>query len=155
LWEAVLGKFFARLDLPAALALALTFPIWLTVNYLGSPTRRDPCRLRSAACCSAGGFSPSVVHVRADAQPGDCLHPGCRRLLCAFLLAGFPLVLDVFSQLVRPRRRSLTHRLAVISHALRDPLPREVIDIRGFPLLRDADRLLPACDRDRTRRAQS
>ena len=34
--QAVLGKFFAAWAF-AGIALALTFPIWLTVNYLGSP----------------------------------------------------------------------------------------------------------------------
>jgi ABC-2 type transport system permease protein len=36
LLEAVLGKFLAAWAF-TAIALALTFPIWLTVNYLGNP----------------------------------------------------------------------------------------------------------------------
>src|SRR6266567_4488591 len=36
IWATVLGKFLAAW-LFAGLALALTFPIWITVNYLGSP----------------------------------------------------------------------------------------------------------------------
>lgn len=35
-WQAVLGKFLAAWTL-IAVNLALTFPMWLTVNYLGSP----------------------------------------------------------------------------------------------------------------------
>ncbi len=35
-WQAVLGKFLAAWAF-AGIALALTFPIWLTVNYLGDP----------------------------------------------------------------------------------------------------------------------
>ncbi|MCC6982887.1 MAG: ABC transporter permease subunit [Bauldia sp.] len=35
-WEAVLGKFLAAWIF-TGLALALTFPMWLTVNYLGDP----------------------------------------------------------------------------------------------------------------------
>ena len=35
-WDAVLGKFLAAW-LFTGLALVLTFPIWLTVNYLGDP----------------------------------------------------------------------------------------------------------------------
>ena len=35
-WQAIVGKFLASW-LFLLLALALTFPIWLTVNYLGSP----------------------------------------------------------------------------------------------------------------------
>ena len=36
LWQAMLGKFLAAW-LFVGLALLLTFPIWVTVNYLGSP----------------------------------------------------------------------------------------------------------------------
>src|ERR1043165_433314 len=35
-WQAIVGKFLASW-LFLAMALALTFPIWITVNYLGSP----------------------------------------------------------------------------------------------------------------------
>ena len=36
LWQAVLGKFLAAWVF-VGIALALTFPIWITVNYLGNP----------------------------------------------------------------------------------------------------------------------
>ena len=35
-WQAIVGKFLASWVV-VALALVLTFPIWITVNYLGSP----------------------------------------------------------------------------------------------------------------------
>src|SRR5262247_3157473 len=35
-WQAIVGKFLASW-LFLALALALTFPVWITVNYLGNP----------------------------------------------------------------------------------------------------------------------
>src|SRR5262249_34976349 len=35
-WQAVLGKFLAAWIF-VGIALALTFPIWITVNYLGDP----------------------------------------------------------------------------------------------------------------------
>ena len=35
-WQAVLGKFLAAWAF-TGIALALTFPIWITVNYLGDP----------------------------------------------------------------------------------------------------------------------
>jgi ABC-2 type transport system permease protein len=35
-WQAILGKFFASWIF-LAIALVLTFPIWITVNYLGNP----------------------------------------------------------------------------------------------------------------------
>jgi ABC-2 type transport system permease protein len=35
-WQAILGKFLASWTF-LAIALALTFPVWITVNYLGNP----------------------------------------------------------------------------------------------------------------------
>jgi ABC-2 type transport system permease protein len=35
-WQAIVGKFIAAWAV-IALALALTFPVWITVNYLGNP----------------------------------------------------------------------------------------------------------------------
>jgi ABC-2 type transport system permease protein len=35
-WQAIVGKFLASWAV-VALALALTFPVWITVNYLGNP----------------------------------------------------------------------------------------------------------------------
>src|SRR6188474_451061 len=36
LWQAVLGKFFAAWVF-VGIALVLTFPLWITINYLGNP----------------------------------------------------------------------------------------------------------------------
>ena len=55
LWEAVLGKYFAAWIF-AALALALTFPIWLTVNYLGSPDNGAILAGYVGSLLLAGGF---------------------------------------------------------------------------------------------------
>ena len=62
LWEAVLGKFFAAWIF-AALALALTFPIWLTVNYLGSPDNGAILAGYVGSLLLAGGFLLSLIHI--------------------------------------------------------------------------------------------
>lgn len=95
-WQAVLGKYLAAWAF-TAIALALTFPIWLTVNYLGDP---DNGVIFAAYCGSllmAGGFLAI----------GACLSALTRNQVIAFvlsvvvcfgfLLSGFPLVLDLFS----------------------------------------------------------
>jgi ABC-2 type transport system permease protein len=95
-WQAVLGKFLAAWAF-TAIALALTFPIWLTVNFLGDP---DNGVIFAAYCGSllmAGGFLAI----------GACLSAVTRNQVIAFvlsvvvcfgfLLSGFPLVLDLFA----------------------------------------------------------
>lgn len=95
IWEAVLGKFFAAW-LFTALALALTFPIWITVNYLGSPDNGVIFASYLGSLLLAGGFLAI----------GSCMSALTRNQVVAFilgvvacfvlLLAGYPLVLDAF-----------------------------------------------------------
>ena len=81
LWEAVLGKYFAAW-LFAALALALTFPVWITVNYLGKPDNGTILAAYVGSLLLAGRLSRHrLVHVRTDQQPGHRLHPERRRVL--------------------------------------------------------------------------
>jgi ABC-2 type transport system permease protein len=96
LWDAVLGKFFAAW-LFAGLALALTFPIWITVNYLGNPDNGAIFAAYLGSFLLAGGFLAI----------GSCMSALTRNQVIAFVLsvvtcfafvvAGFPLVLDWFS----------------------------------------------------------
>ncbi len=95
LWQAVLGKFFAAWAF-TALALALTFPVWITVNYLGSPDNGVILAAYIGSLLMAGAFLAI----------GSCMSALTRNqvvafilavVVCfAFLLAGFPLVLDAF-----------------------------------------------------------
>jgi len=94
--QAVLGKFLAAWAF-TALALMLTFPIWITVNYLGDPDNGTIVAAYIGSLLMAGGFLAI----------GACLSAFTRNQVIAFvltvvicfgfLLAGFPLVLDVFS----------------------------------------------------------
>ena len=95
LWEAVLGKFLAAW-LFTGLALALTFPLWLTVNYLGKPDNGAILAGYIGSFLLGGGFL----------AVGSCMSALTRNQVVAFilgvvacfvfLLAGFPLVLDLF-----------------------------------------------------------
>ena len=94
-WEAVVGKFLAAW-LFTALALALTFPIWITVNYLGSPDNGVIFASYIGSLLLAGGFLAI----------GSCMSALTRNQVVAFilgvaacfvlLLAGYPMVLDAF-----------------------------------------------------------
>ena len=95
-WQAVVGKFLAAWCF-IAVALALTFPTWITVNYLGDPDNG----VIIAAYCG------SVLMAGAYLAIGACVSAACRSQVVAFvvtvvacflfLLAGFPLVLDAFA----------------------------------------------------------
>ena len=95
-WEAVLGKFLAAWAFTAA-ALALTFPMWITVNYLGDPDNGVILAAYLGSLLMAGAFLAI----------GSCISAANRNQVVAFiltvvicfvfLLSGFPLVLDFFS----------------------------------------------------------
>lgn len=93
LGQAVLGKFLAAWAF-ITLALAMTFPIWLTINYLGAPDNG----------VIAAGYVGSALMAGAFLAVGSCLSALTRSQVVAFiltvvvcfvlLLAGYPLVLD-------------------------------------------------------------
>lgn len=94
--QAVLGKFLAAWAF-AGIALLLTFPIWITVNYLGDPDNGAILAAYIGSLLMAGGFLAI----------GSCLSAVTRNQVIAFiltvvvcfgfLLAGFPMVLDLFT----------------------------------------------------------
>ena len=95
-WQAVVGKFLAAWAF-TGIALALTFPIWVTVNYLGDPDNGAIIAAYLGSLLMAGGFLAI----------GSCLSATTKNQVIAFvlsvvvcfgfLLSGFPLVLDLFS----------------------------------------------------------
>ena len=94
--EAVIGKFLAAWSF-TGIALALTFPIWLTVNYLGNPDNGVIVTGYLGSFLMAGGFLAI----------GSCISALTRNQVIAFilsvvvcfgfLLSGHPMVLDAFS----------------------------------------------------------
>ena len=107
----MLGKFLAAWCF-AGIALALTFPIWITVNYLGDPDNGVILAGYLGSLLMAGGFLAI----------GSCLSALTRNQVIAFvltavvcfcfLLAGFPLVLDASRA---GRRSALVDAIASLS----------------------------------------
>ena len=91
----VIGKYLAALAF-SALALALTFPIWLTVNYLGEPDNGAIFASYVGSLMLAGGYLAI----------GSCLSALTRNQVIAFVISvvacflftvsGAPLVLELF-----------------------------------------------------------
>ena len=96
LGQVVLGKFLAAWIF-TAVALALTFPIWLTVNYLGDPDNG----------VILGAYLGSLLMAGAYLAIGSCMSAVTRNQVIAlvlsvtlcflFIMAGSPVVLDFFS----------------------------------------------------------
>ncbi len=95
LWETVVGKFLAAWAF-TAVALALTFPIWITVNYLGHPDNG----------VIVAGYIGSLLMAGGYLAIGSCLSATTNNQVIAFVvtvvvcflftISGAPLVLDFF-----------------------------------------------------------
>ena len=93
--EAVLGKFLAAWAF-TGLALTLTFPIWLTVNYLGNPDNTVIVAGYLGSLLMAGGFLAIGSCISALTKNQVVAFVISFVICFAFNLSGFPLVLDFF-----------------------------------------------------------
>jgi ABC-2 type transport system permease protein len=93
--DAIVGKFLAAWVF-TGIALLLTFPLWITVNYLGDPDNGVVLASYLGSWLMAGGFLAigSCASALSKSQVIAFIISGVVCLL--FILAGFPLVLNVF-----------------------------------------------------------
>jgi ABC-2 type transport system permease protein len=128
-WQAVLGKFLAAWVF-TGLAIALTFPMWITVNYLGAPDNGVILAAYVGSFLMAGGFL----------AVGSCISATTKNQVIAFilsvvacvvlLLAGFDLVLDVFSNWAPQLLVDAIASLSFLTHFT--DISRGVIDLRDL-----------------------
>jgi ABC-2 type transport system permease protein len=127
--EAVLGKFLAAW-LFCGIALALTTPMWLTVNILGTPDN----------AATAVGYLGSFILAGAFLAVGICMSALTRNQIIAFIAGALVCFLFTMSGLdtvanflrgIAPE--SLIETLASFSFLSRfDSLTRGVIDLRDL-----------------------
>jgi ABC-2 type transport system permease protein len=127
LWQAVLGKFLAAWAF-VGVALLLTFPIWLTVNWLGDPDNGVILASYLGSWLMAGAFL----------SVGSCLSAATRSQVVAFiltvvvcllfLLAGFPLTLDPLREVVPQTAVDAVSGLSFLTHF--QAITRGVLDFR-------------------------
>jgi len=127
LWQAVWGKFLAAWAF-TGIALALTFPIWITVNYLGNPDNGAILAGYIGSFLMAGGYLAI----------GACMSAVTRNQVVAFILAvvvcflftlaGFPLVLDAFSAWAPQLLVDSVASLSFLTHF--ESISKGVIDLR-------------------------
>jgi ABC-2 type transport system permease protein len=128
-WQAVVGKFLAAWIF-TGLAIALTFPMWLTVNYLGDPDNGVILAAYLGSFLMAGGFL----------AVGSCISATTKNQVIAFilsvvacfllLLAGFELVLDAFSAWAPRAIVDAIASLSFLTHFT--DISKGVIDLRDI-----------------------
>jgi ABC-2 type transport system permease protein len=126
-WQAVLGKFLAAWAF-IAIALALTFPLWLTVNWLGDADNG----------VILASYLGSLLMAGAYLAVGSCLSATTRSQVVAFiltilaclllLLAGFPLALEPLRSFLPQGAVDAASALSFLTHF--QAIMRGVLDLR-------------------------
>lgn len=129
LWQAMLGKFLAAWVF-IGLALALTFPIWITVNYLGAPDNG----------VILAGYVGSWMMAGSFIAIGACFSALTRSQVVAFILtalvsvllilAGQQQVLDFFQGALPRRLINAVAHLSMLRHF--EAIARGVLDLRDL-----------------------
>ena len=127
--QAVAGKFLAAWVF-SGIALLLTFPVWLTVNYLGQPDNG----------VILAGYIGSWLMAGAFLAIGSCMSAMTRNQVIAFILtvvvcflfvlSGFPLVLDAFRGWAPQWLVDGIASLSFLTHF--EAISKGVIDIRDL-----------------------
>jgi ABC-2 type transport system permease protein len=95
LWATVVGKFLAAWAF-TGIALALTFPIWLTVNFLGSPDNGVILASYIGSFLMAGGYLAIGSAISATTNNQVIAFVVSVVVCFLFTISGAPLVLDFF-----------------------------------------------------------
>lgn len=125
--QLVIGKFLAAWAF-TGIALALTFPIWLTVNYLGDPDNGAILAAYLGSLLMAGGFLAVGSFVSALTK-NQVIAFVIAATLCFFLVAmGSTIVLTVLGELASGNVADFLRSLSVMNHF--SDISKGVVDFR-------------------------
>ena len=127
--EAVVGKFLAAW-LFVGLALALTFPIWITVNVLGDPDNGVIVAGYLGSFLMAGGFLAISACISAMTRNQVVAFILSVVVCFGFLLSGLPMVLDIFRGWLPQTAVDAVANLSFLSHF--NSISRGVVDLRDL-----------------------
>lgn len=128
-FQAVLGKFLAAWVF-IGLALILTFPLWISVNYLGSPDNGVILAAYLGSWLMAGAFL-AVASCMSAATNNQVIAFILSVVVCfLFILAGFTLVFDVFKDWAPLPLLDAIASLSFLSHF--QAISRGVLDLRDI-----------------------
>jgi len=125
--EAVMGKFLAAWAM-IGLSLALTFPIWISVNVLGNPDNGVILASYLGSLLMAGAYL-AVCSCISTLTRNQVIAFVLSVVACfAFLLAGFPLVIDFFRAWLPTTVLNGIMALSFLTHF--EAIVKGVIDLR-------------------------
>jgi len=128
-WQAVLGKFLAAWFF-IGLALALTFPVWLTVNYLGEPDNGIVLAAYLGSWLMAGGFL-AIASCMSALTTNQVVAFILSVVVCfGFLLSGLPMVMNLFTGWAPQALLDVIANFSFLAHFA--DISRGVIDIRDL-----------------------
>ena len=126
-WQAIVGKFLASW-LILAFALALTFPLIITVNYLGHPDNGVILAGYIGSLLLAGAYL-SIAAMTSAMTRNQVVSFILSLVLCLFLiLAGWPPVTDLLTQWASPWFVESIANFSVMTHF--EGLQQGVLDSR-------------------------
>ncbi len=127
--EAVLGKFLAAWCF-AGIALALTFPLWITVNFLGDPDNGVILASYLASWLMAGAILAAGAAISAATKNQIIAFIVTAAVAFVFIVAGTPTVLGLFQGWAPEGVIRAVAATSVFGHF--SAITRGVIDLRDL-----------------------
>lgn len=128
-FNAVLGKFLAAW-LFSGLALFLTFPLWLTVNYLGDPDNGVIFTSYLGSWLMSGAFLALGLCMSACTRNQVIAFVLTLTLCLLFVLVGMPSVLKIFYGWLPIQILDSISNLSLMTHY--QNIARGVLEVRGL-----------------------
>jgi ABC-2 type transport system permease protein len=128
-WQAIVGKFLASWVV-VGLALALTFPVWITVNYLGHPDNGVILASYLGSFLMAGAYLAITAMTSAMTRSQVVAFIVSVVLALFLILAGYPPVTDLLVQWARPWLVDGIAAFSVMTHF--ESIQKGVLDSRDI-----------------------
>ena len=127
--QTVVAKFAAAWAF-TGIALVLTFPMWITVNYLGTPDNGVILASYIGSFLMAGGYLAIGACISALTKNQVVAFVVSLMLCLVFILAGFPMVLDFVSGWTPQPVVDAVRGFSFLTHF--NSITKGVIDVRDF-----------------------
>ncbi len=127
-WQAIVGKFLASWIF-LGLCLMLTFPVFITVNYLGSPDNGVIFAAYIGSLLMAGAYL-AITCMTSAMTRNQVISFIISAVICLFLvLCGFPPVTNLLTRMDKPWLVDLVSSFSVMTHF--EPFTKGMVDSRN------------------------